>query len=62
MSRGEVIEVLVELLADTIDVLERVGCQFWACEGETLEPIAMVTCYRCSTLARLRAARVKGKS
>jgi hypothetical protein len=42
------------LLTDVIDSLERCGCQFWACEGETLTPIDMVTCHRCATLARLR--------
>jgi len=45
-----------ELLADAIDSLERVGCQFWACEGPTLTPVPMKTCHRCDVLARLRAA------
>jgi hypothetical protein len=41
-------------LVEAINTLELVGCQFWACEGETLEPIDMVTCHRCASLARLR--------
>lgn len=45
---------LPRLLTDLIDSLERCGCQFWACEGETLEPIDMVTCHRCALLAQLR--------
>ncbi|GAB7044935.1 hypothetical protein [Catenuloplanes indicus] len=46
-----------ELLAEAINSLERVGCQFWACEGPTLDPIDMVTCYRCTTLGKLYAVR-----
>ncbi|GLZ62838.1 hypothetical protein [Micromonospora sp. NBRC 107095] len=49
-----------ELLDDTIDVLERVGCQFWACDGPTLEPVDMKTCAACALLARLRAAAEDG--
>jgi len=43
-----------ELLTAVLDVLEHAGCQFWACEGPTLEPIDMVTCNACATVARLR--------
>jgi hypothetical protein len=43
-----------ELLAAALDVLEHAGCQFWACEGPTLEPIDMVTCGACATVAQLR--------
>lgn len=43
-----------DLLADALDALERAGCQFFACGGPTLEPIGMVTCYRCVEVARLR--------
>jgi hypothetical protein len=50
-----------ELLALAVDALERVDCQFWACEGPTLEPIPMVTCFRCSTLARLWQAQNANK-
>ncbi len=46
-------EELRELLAAAIASLERCGCQFWACEGETLNPIDMVTCHRCAALAQL---------
>lgn len=45
-----------QLLAEVRDTLERVGCQFWACQGPTLEPVDMVTCFRCVTLAKVRAA------
>lgn len=45
-----------ELLTESVDALERLGCQFQFCDGPTLEPIDMVTCYRCDLLARLRAA------
>jgi hypothetical protein len=45
-----------ELLADAIDSLERVECQFWACGGPTLSPEPMKTCHRCDVLARLRVA------
>jgi hypothetical protein len=43
-----------QLLTESVEILEHVGCQFWACEGPTLEPIEMTTCGRCLTLARLR--------
>lgn len=48
-----------DLTAEMIETLERIGCQFFACEGPTLNPIDMVTCHVCSLLARLRET-VKG--
>lgn len=48
------IGIPADLLGDAIEALEDAGCGFWACQGETLEPIDMVTCTRCATLARLR--------
>lgn len=42
------------LLAESLDVLERAGCQFWACDGPTLRPKPMVTCAACVTVAKLR--------
>lgn len=48
--------ISLALLAETIETLERVGCQFWACDGPTLEPVDMKTCYACETLAKLRVA------
>lgn len=45
-----------ELLTEMIDTLERVDCQFDFCDGPTLEPVDMVTCFRCATLAKARAA------
>lgn len=44
------------LLAGLIDTLEQVGCQFWACDGPTLEPVPMVTCHVCGELALVRVA------
>lgn len=43
-----------QLLATALESLERVGCDFWACEGPTLDPIDMITCHRCLTVAELR--------
>jgi hypothetical protein len=48
------VQISPELLADVIDGFERVGCQFEFCNGPTLEPEDMITCFRCHTLARLR--------
>ena len=48
-------QVDVELLREVIDTLERVGCQFDHCDGPTLEPVDMITCHACATLARVRA-------
>lgn len=43
------------LLRRVLETLERAGCQFWACEGPTLEPIDMVTCHACHTVALVSA-------
>jgi len=43
------------LLHGAIEALERVGCQFFACDGPTLDPIPMATCYVCAEIAQLRA-------
>jgi hypothetical protein len=48
------VQISPGLLADVIDGFERVGCQFEFCNGPTLEPEDMITCFRCHTLARLR--------
>lgn len=42
------------VLADVVDSLERVGCQFNHCTGPTSEPVDMSTCHRCHVLARLQ--------
>ena len=44
------------LLTDSLESLERIGCQFWACEGPTLASEDMVTCHVCALIARLHAA------
>lgn len=44
----------VTYLRESLEVLERAGCQFWACMGPTLHPIPMTTCCVCSLIARLR--------
>lgn len=41
------------LLREALDVLMDVPCQFWACEGPTLRPVAMITCRRCEAVAKL---------
>jgi hypothetical protein len=41
-------------LRESLETLERVDCQFWACKGPTLHPIPMTTCQVCSLIARLR--------
>jgi hypothetical protein len=43
------------LLADVVESLERVGCQFDHCTGPTLKPVDMMTCHRCDALGRLRS-------
>ncbi len=47
-------DVPAKLMIQVLDTLERVECQYWACDGPTLEPVAMVTCHRCATLALVR--------
>lgn len=42
-----------DLLADVIDTLERVGCQFDHCDGPTPTPVPMITCHVCALLGRL---------
>jgi len=44
------------LLDEVIDTLERVDCQYKFCDGPTLTPVDMITCYRCETLAKVRHA------
>lgn len=50
------IEIDEPLIAEVIEALERLGCELNFCDGPTLEPQDMVTCYRCVALARLRVA------
>lgn len=42
------------LMRCTLESLERVGCQFFACDGPTLRPKAMKTCHVCVEIAQLR--------
>lgn len=49
-------EINQSLLVEAIETLERVGCQFDFCDGPTLDPVPMGTCYLCETLAKLRVA------
>jgi hypothetical protein len=44
------------LVVEGIEVLERIGCQFFACPGPDAPFEDMKTCYICDFLARLRAA------
>lgn len=37
-------------LKEVVETLERVGCQFWACDGPYKRPVHMKTCYVCETL------------
>jgi hypothetical protein len=48
--------VPTDLVAEVVETLERVGCQFDFCDGPTLDPVPMGTCYRCETLAKVRVA------
>jgi hypothetical protein len=50
-------ELPAALLDEAIETLERLGCQFGFCDGPTLEPVDMKTCYACEMLAKLRAYR-----
>jgi len=47
-------KIATDLLEEAIDALDRVGCQFEHCDGPTLDPVPMCTCYRCDIIARLR--------
>lgn len=42
-------------LRSALAVLERVGCQFWACPGPDAPHEDMMTCYVCAEIAALRA-------
>lgn len=48
------LDVPLDLILTTIEALEDAGCMFWACKGETLRRIPMVTCNRCASLAKWR--------
>lgn len=56
MSIIDTLRIEGQTAADVLDTLERTECVFWACDGPTLEPVDMVTCYRCATLAQVRHA------
>lgn len=43
-----------ELLREALETLERVGCQFWACEGPDAPEVHMKTCFCCSMIKKLR--------
>lgn len=40
------------LLDDALDALNRIGCQFFACNGPHAPVRDMETCFRCSILHR----------
>ncbi len=44
----------VSLLATALATLEESGCVFWACDGPRIEPLPMMTCHVCETVAKLR--------
>jgi hypothetical protein len=53
----------VEKMADTpdraiikemLEILERVGCMFWACEGPDKPEQPMKTCFICSEIRKVR--------
>ena len=43
----------LQLLKDSMDVLERLDCQFLPCDGPRPRIISYVTCIRCATLGKL---------
>ncbi|GAA0550077.1 hypothetical protein GCM10010172_35190 [Paractinoplanes ferrugineus] len=45
---------MAALLAESLEALERVGCQVDFCDGPTLEPVDMRTCFVCELIAKLR--------
>lgn len=47
-------ELCTVSLAEMVETLERVGCQFWACDGYETPPQDMVTCHCCEVLYRLK--------
>jgi hypothetical protein len=55
-------EVPLSLITETVEALERAGCQFWACEGPTLEPVSMLTCNVCAVLAQWQAVLDQAKA
>jgi hypothetical protein len=55
LSVERFVQVPVDLMAATIETLERVGCQFDHCPGPDVPPQDMMTCYVCDVLRRLRA-------
>lgn len=49
-------QAMREALADALNTLERIDCQFWACEGPDVPPEDMITCIRCQSITTTRAA------
>ena len=56
------------LVSEIIECLDRVPCQFWACEGPDEPPKDMITCHVCQMLYGLKRGdsieddREEGKS
>jgi hypothetical protein len=55
MTSPEMNETATDLLRESMETLERTGCEFFACPGPTIDPEPMLSCFRCLTLGRLRA-------
>lgn len=44
----------IQLLRNALETLERVPCQFWACDGPDEPFVSMKTCYVCAQIQDLR--------
>ena len=56
------VQIPADLFEDLVDTLNRVGCQFWACEGPDAPFEQMKTCIVCDLIVRIRMVAPAGAS
>jgi hypothetical protein len=50
---------MFETLKDTLETLQRIDCQFWACPGPDKPFVDMQTCIRCSVIQEIKEVIAK---
>lgn len=52
---------LLDVTKESLEVLERIDCQFWACKGPDVPREHMVTCIVCQQIQNLRTVIAKAE-
>ena len=51
---------MTKLETEALEVLEHIGCQYFACEGPDKRPKDMQTCMVCRLIRKLKHKQTKG--